>query len=119
MDRTTLMNQYSTVEEFIAKIVDDVYEVWTHHFIAKAQANHLKVAKENLCENELIVLLDFAENYSFVVQDAVQDFIGKLHKQHYTYLLHISDLPMGAWNTQVFMLYLTVWNVIKLQCIVF
>ena len=74
MDCTTLMNHYSTVEEFIAKIVDDVYEVWTHHFIAKAQANHLKVAKENLCENELIVLLDFAENYSFVVQDAVQGF---------------------------------------------
>ena len=27
MDCTTLMNHYSTVEEFIAKIVDDVYEV--------------------------------------------------------------------------------------------
>ena len=74
MDHTTLMNHYSTVEEFIAKIVDDVYEVWTRHFIAKAQANHLKVAKENLSENELIILLDFAENYSFVVQDAVQRF---------------------------------------------
>ena len=25
-----------------------------------------------------------------------KDFIGKLHKQHYTHLLHISDLPMGT-----------------------
>ena len=74
MDCTTLVNHYSTVEEFIAKIVDDVYEVCPHHFIAKAQANHLKMAKENLSENELIILLDFAENYSFVVQDAVQGF---------------------------------------------
>ena len=76
-DRTTLVNQvnhYSTVEEFIAKIVDDVYEVCPHHFIAKAQANHIKIAKEHLSENELIILLDFAENYSFVVQDAVQGF---------------------------------------------
>ena len=71
-DCTTLVNHYSTVEEFIAKIVDDVYEVCPHHFIAKAQANHLKMARENVSENELIILLDFAENYSFVVQDAVQ-----------------------------------------------
>ena len=73
MDHTTLVNHYSTVEEFIANIVDDVYEVCPHHFIAKAQANHLKMAKENLSENELNIL-DFAENYSFVVQDAVQRF---------------------------------------------
>ena len=90
------MNHHSTVEEFIAKIVDDVYEVCPHHFIAKAQANHLKMAKENLSENELIILLDFAENFSFIVQDAGKDFIGKIHKQHYTHFLHISDLPMGT-----------------------
>ena len=36
MDRTTLVNHSSTVEEFIAKIVHDVYEVCPHHFIAKA-----------------------------------------------------------------------------------
>ena len=74
MGRTALVNRYATVEEFIAKIVDDVYEVCPHHFIAKAKANHLKMARENLSENELIILLDFAENCSFVVQDAVQGF---------------------------------------------
>ena len=72
-DCTTLVNHYSTVEEFIAKIVD-VYEACPHHFIAKAQAKHLGMAKENLSENELIILLDFAENYLFIVQDAVQGF---------------------------------------------
>ena len=74
MGRTALVNWYATVEEFIAKIVDDVYEVCPHHFIAKAKANHLQMARENLSENELIILLDFAENCSFVVQDAVQGF---------------------------------------------
>ena len=73
-DRTTLVNHYSTVEEFIAKLVDDVYEVCPHNFLAKAQANHLKIAKENLSESELIILLDYAEKYSFVVQDALQGF---------------------------------------------
>ena len=74
MGRITLVNHYSTVEEFIAKIVDDAYEVFPDHFIAKTQANHLQIAKENFSENELIILLDFAENYSFVVQDPVQGF---------------------------------------------
>ena len=57
---TTLVNHHSTIEEFIAKIIDDVYEVCPHHFIAKAPANYLKISKENLSENELIILLDFA-----------------------------------------------------------
>ena len=58
-DCTTLVNHYSTVEEFIAKIVDDVCEVCPHHFIAKAQAKHLKIAKENLSENELIISMTY------------------------------------------------------------
>ena len=45
---------------------------------------HLKMAKENLSENELIILLDFAENYSFVVQDAVQGF----HRENSQATLH-------------------------------
>lgn len=32
----------------------------------------MKDAKENLGENELVVILNFSENYSFVVQDEVQ-----------------------------------------------
>ena len=39
--RTVLVNRYAAVEEFIAKL-DDVYEVFPLHFIAKAQANHIK-----------------------------------------------------------------------------
>ena len=66
-DYTTSVNHYSTDEEFIAKTIDDIYEVCPHHFIAKTQAKHLKIAKENLSENELIISLDFAENYSFIV----------------------------------------------------
>ena len=45
-----------------------------HHFIAKSQGNFLKDLKEKLKENELIILLDLAENHSFIVQDAVQRY---------------------------------------------
>ena len=45
-----------------------------HSFIAKFQSNYLRECKGNLEENEIIILGDFAENYSFVVQDEVQGF---------------------------------------------
>ena len=43
-----------------------------HSFIARSQAKALKELKINLQQNEVIVLGDFAENYSFVVQDEIQ-----------------------------------------------
>ena len=45
-----------------------------HHFITKPQGNFLKDLKEELKENELKILLDFTENYSFIVQNAVQGY---------------------------------------------
>ena len=47
----------------------------THSFIAKCQSNYLRECKEkHLEENEVIILGDFAENCSFVLQDEVQGF---------------------------------------------
>lgn len=58
--------------------------LWKHHFIAKAQATYLKQQKENLDDETAIVLMDFAENFSFVVQDEVQGF----HWDHSQATLH-------------------------------
>ena len=56
--------------------------ILTHYELTTSslsQGNFLKDFKEKLKENELIILLDFSENYSFIMQDAV--------KQHLTLLL--------------------------------
>jgi hypothetical protein len=45
-----------------------------HHFIVKKQAEFLRLLKSKLPEAEVILLLDFAENYSFIVQDAAQGY---------------------------------------------
>lgn len=50
-------------EEFIA------FKQWVH-----TDRDTVKSSKDNLKMNELLRLLDFAENYSFVVRDAVQGF---------------------------------------------
>lgn len=43
-----------------------------HEFIARSQSEFLKTTKENLKANEFVVISDFAENYTFVIQDEVQ-----------------------------------------------
>ena len=48
--------------------------ILTHYELTTSslnQGNFLKDFKEKLKENELIILLDFSENYSFVMQDAI------------------------------------------------
>ena len=45
-----------------------------HHFIAKSQSEFLQITKDTLADDAVIILLDFAENYSFLVQDAVQGY---------------------------------------------
>ena len=45
-----------------------------HSFISKTQSNYFKDCKENLQNDSCTVILVFAENYQFIVQDEVQAF---------------------------------------------
>ena len=45
-----------------------------HDFTATKQTRHYSKLKEELKEGEFLVILDFAENYSFVMQNAAQGF---------------------------------------------
>ena len=49
-------------------------EITSNWFIAKSQVNYLKHPKEILSPDETIVLVDFADNYTFVVQDDIQSY---------------------------------------------
>lgn len=73
-DRDTLDTKQLSIEDYITELSSKVWSLSTHHYIAKQQSQYLKTLKENLPYNELVILMDFAENYSFVVQDAVQGF---------------------------------------------
>ena len=74
VDRETLESLQLPVEDFIDELISKVSVLSKHHFIAKNQNNYLRLLKNELNSNELIILMDFSENYSFVVQDAVQGF---------------------------------------------
>ena len=61
-----------SLEEFIEEIVLTIENLISHHFISRTV--FLRNLKENLLQNQIIILLDFAENYNFTAQDAVQGF---------------------------------------------
>ena len=67
-----MVTKSETVQDFIEILVTQLSKSTTHSFITKSQANSLKQLKVNLQVNKIIVLGDFAENYSFVVQNEIQ-----------------------------------------------
>ena len=69
-----LMDDELPVHEFLEVIVEKLKKLLSHYFIYKQQQNFLKIEKETLSDNECIIILDFAENYTFMVQDAIQSF---------------------------------------------
>ena len=50
------------------------FELTEHHFIAKKQREFLRVKKASLKFDEAVLILDFAENYSFIVQECAQNY---------------------------------------------
>ncbi|CAH0547525.1 unnamed protein product [Brassicogethes aeneus] len=73
-DRCHMKQIQEKYSEFLETFKEQVLKTKEHHFVAKSQGAFLKQLKESLGEGEFIVLCDFAENYSFTVQDEVQSF---------------------------------------------
>lgn len=46
----------------------------SHSYIADQQMKYFKTRKENIKDNEVLVLMDFAENYGFDLQDETQAY---------------------------------------------
>jgi hypothetical protein len=73
-DRRELVTIVKSTEEFIESLLEKLLLLLRHLFIATQQAMFLKEPKYNLQSGEFVVLCDFAENYSFVLQDEAQGF---------------------------------------------
>ncbi|XP_071948717.1 uncharacterized protein [Antedon mediterranea] len=73
-DRTTIVSLQAPLQEFLEMVCNSFDKLRQHHFVAKSQVAYLRSLKENIQNDTAIVLLDFAENYSFLIQDAIQGF---------------------------------------------
>lgn len=74
VDRDTLETMVKPADCFLDSLCEKLQILLPHSFIAKEQAAFLNKKKESLKENEFLVICDFSENVSFVVQDSVQGF---------------------------------------------
>lgn len=73
-DRCHLVDIVEPYDQFVENLLAQIWTGRSHHFYAKEQSCFLKDLKEKLQPSECIVLCDFAENFSIVVQDAIQGF---------------------------------------------
>lgn len=71
-DKSTLLTVRTEPDEFVEDLVNVIYDLTSHHFTSKTQAQYLKAVKASLPPDEVLIIMDFAENYSFIVQDAAQ-----------------------------------------------
>ena len=74
VDWSTLETTSTTSEEFVDAFVEKVKLLTPHSFIAQQQARFYSKTKSSLKPGELLIVADFSENYSFVLQDAAQGF---------------------------------------------
>jgi hypothetical protein len=70
-DRCEVVTTVKSAEEFIELLL---LLLLHNSFIVTQQAMFLKKLKCNLQSGEFVVLCDFAENYSFILQDEAQGF---------------------------------------------
>ena len=64
------MDDELPVDEFLEILVEKLKMLLSHHFIYKQQQSFLKF----LSDNECIIILEFAKNYTVMVHDAIQSF---------------------------------------------
>ena len=74
-DRSEMVLHTQDLEEFKDKVKEFIPKIITHHYVFKEQSNFLAQLRNDLPLSKfMIVQVDFGQNYSFVVQDAVQGF---------------------------------------------
>ena len=74
VDRINLETVIWSIDDFVEDLVDRLCQLQCHSFTATQQSKFMKEIKEGLMDEQILVIADFAENYSFVLQDEVQGY---------------------------------------------
>lgn len=73
-DQSTLQTQILPTIELVEELKNKLLTLKSYSFISKQQSQFFEGNKNNLNEEEALVVLDFSENYKYVVQHASQAF---------------------------------------------
>lgn len=61
-------------DDFKNELFDELWHLTIHQFVSDEQKRFLNHSKENLEKDTCILIMDFSENYSFIIQNSVQGF---------------------------------------------
>ncbi len=73
-NRTKLETYSMPAYEFAERFCEKIELLRPHSFVASEQAKFYNVCKSTLLSGDMLVTVDFSENYAFVLQDAAQGF---------------------------------------------
>lgn len=91
-DGAELKTIITSVDEFVEDLLSKLSALCAHHFFAKAQSEYFKNAKNGLSTDTAIIVADFSENYTCIVQDAIQNFHWKKEQATvHPFLVYIKD----------------------------
>ena len=71
-DKAELIKKTCLTAEYIEEVISKFNSLIPHYNIAKQQSAFLKKRKSELKQDTPLVLLDFSENYAFVIQEEIQ-----------------------------------------------
>lgn len=74
IDRCTLQTIKVQAIDFVDELCSKLVVLKPHSFIAKQQSLFLSEKKQNLAQDEVIVMFDFSQNYTYTAQEASQAF---------------------------------------------
>lgn len=61
-----------STDEMVSYMELQIHQLLSHDFISQQQSQYFKNRKQNLSDGEMLVICDFSENYTFVIQDEIQ-----------------------------------------------
>jgi hypothetical protein len=70
-NRATLTTVTQQSDELIENLVSKIPELTHHNYTARQRARYSEESKENLQSDQCIILKDFSQNCSFILQDAI------------------------------------------------
>ncbi len=73
-DGTKLETVQSSRDDFIDSIVVAVGNLTAHHYVARNQSAHFVKCKEEIDNETCVLVSDFSENFSFIIQDSIQGY---------------------------------------------
>ena len=84
------------MELFTGMLILEVWDLTQHQFIATAQSNFLFESKQTLSKDTCIILLDFAENYTFIAQESIQAFyLNSIQPTLHPFVIYYKNYETG------------------------